>query len=307
MFGRIKKCLSNNEAFLWKLVHDRLLTNEERVRRGMATDNLCPRCLDCPETIMHVLRDCDDVREFWLNKLNPDVISKFFSLGLHPWLVWNLTDSNIGVSTINWQTVFGVTGYELWKDRNSLVFSRQTLLGSDLHFKIGHQVSFISNHISDPVLSFSQDNRKEVQVAWHPPHPGRFKINVDGSHLRNSGSSACGGLVRDSNGRFVQGFFCKIGLGNALWAELWGIRLGIKLAKHLNLNHVDFELDSKVVTHLIKTGNTVNVHLQPLLQNIIQLLQHPDWSTTVVGYPCLSRSQSVCGPPSQHGPFFDIF
>lgn len=103
----------------------------------MTTDNLCPRCVDCPETIMHVIRDYEDVRDFWMSKLNPDVVSKFFSLGLHSWLTWNLKDPNMGNGSFNWHVFFGVAVYELWKDRNSLVFSRRTQLECDLHFLSG--------------------------------------------------------------------------------------------------------------------------------------------------------------------------
>lgn len=40
-------------AFLWKLVHGKLLTNVERNRRGMSTDSMCPRCNSCPEIRIH--------------------------------------------------------------------------------------------------------------------------------------------------------------------------------------------------------------------------------------------------------------
>lgn len=59
------------------------------MKRGMASDDLCSRCLDCPETIMHVLRDCEYVKEFWMSKLNLDVVSKFS--------VWVCTLGLIGV------------------------------------------------------------------------------------------------------------------------------------------------------------------------------------------------------------------
>lgn len=41
-------------TFLWKLAHGRLLTNEERTKRGMSFDALCPRCNEQQESIMHV-------------------------------------------------------------------------------------------------------------------------------------------------------------------------------------------------------------------------------------------------------------
>jgi hypothetical protein len=71
------------KAFLWKLSHGRLLTNEERRHRNMTNSDLCPRCHDYPESIMHCLRDCEDAREFWTNIINPEVWSKFFSIGLN--------------------------------------------------------------------------------------------------------------------------------------------------------------------------------------------------------------------------------
>lgn len=65
-----------------------------------------------------------------------------------------------------------------------------------------------------------------AHVAQTPLALGCYKMNVDGSHLHNFGSFACSGIVRDSNDRFVSRFY-KIGIGNALWAELWGIHMGL--------------------------------------------------------------------------------
>lgn len=57
---------------------------------------------------MHILQDCDEVKEFWLAVLNSDQISKIFSLGLEAWLKWNLTDPTVGSLHTSWQTLFGV-------------------------------------------------------------------------------------------------------------------------------------------------------------------------------------------------------
>lgn len=67
VFGKVSqwKGPARIRSHLWKLVHGCLLTNDERCRRGMAQDNLCPRCLFAPETLMHMMRDCDAVQQFW--------------------------------------------------------------------------------------------------------------------------------------------------------------------------------------------------------------------------------------------------
>lgn len=210
-------------AFIWKLAHGRLFTNEERMTCGMTADSSCARCSDGPESVMHILRDCEQVFDFWKAVVHPDHISRFFSLGFHSWLEWNLTTSGIGCIDSNWSIYFGVAIYELWKDRNSFVFSRLASLGANLLFIVLQETKFIEEQRIKPSLHCTFKEKRLVHIAWTPPPPGCFKFNIDGSHLRSAGSSACGGLVRDSDGRFVKGFYCRVGSGNAIWAELWGL------------------------------------------------------------------------------------
>lgn len=69
LFDKVWKWKSPNRirSFLWKLVHGKLLTNVERVKRGMSSDDLCPRCCSGPETI----RDCEEATQLWSRVINP--------------------------------------------------------------------------------------------------------------------------------------------------------------------------------------------------------------------------------------------
>lgn len=78
----------------------------------------------------------------------------------------------------------------------------------------------------------------------------------------------------------MHGFYCRVGSANAVWAEMWGLRLGIKLACQLKLQRVVFEMDFEVVLKMVHSGSTNNVFLRSLLQEILSL-QHADWSTSV--------------------------
>lgn len=49
-------------SLLWKIAHGRLLTNEERVRRHMTQDDACQHCPAGPKSLMHVIRDCEEVQ-----------------------------------------------------------------------------------------------------------------------------------------------------------------------------------------------------------------------------------------------------
>lgn len=238
-------------AMLWKLAHGRLLTNEERFKRHMTNDNLCPRCQGGPETLLHMLRDCDEVQSFWQSVVHLDHLSRFFSLGTCSWLDWNMTEKSVGRIQLDWQLFFGVAVYELWRDRNSLVFSQESKLGSHLLVATMQQAYFIQQYRSPSAGDTAPVAQRLMQVVWKPLDPGWFKVNVDGSHWRSSGSTACGGLVRNEHGVFVAGFYTKLGSSTALWVELWALRLGIKLARQLHLHSVCFELDSEVVMRMV--------------------------------------------------------
>lgn len=87
---------------LWKIVHGSLLTNSEMVRMGMAQDNLCPRCNSAPETIIHLLRDCEEVQLFWDNCVDPNEWSRFFSMGSYQWLEDTLSKGDMVNTPWNW-------------------------------------------------------------------------------------------------------------------------------------------------------------------------------------------------------------
>ncbi|CAN1810691.1 Putative ribonuclease H protein At1g65750 [Linum perenne] len=51
--------------FLWLASHGKLLTNAERMRRHMAVNGDCHRCLGIEESVLHVIRDCPFARQVW--------------------------------------------------------------------------------------------------------------------------------------------------------------------------------------------------------------------------------------------------
>jgi ribonuclease HI len=230
---------------------------------------------------MHCLRDCEDAREFWTNIINPEVWSKFFSIGLNSWLDWNLSNDNIGNNMNNWSIFFGVAVNELWKDRNSLVFSNISVIDRNLLYKINTQVSSIINLHGFQKNLVRRQPGEVVAVSWKPPPDGWHKVNVDGSFNTISGSTACGGLIRNQHGIFLKGFYSKIGSSNAIWAEMWALRIGIRIAQNMSLPKVVFEMDSKVIVNMVTSRHTNNAYLSPLLGEIIDLLQHPNWETSI--------------------------
>ena len=59
------------------------------------------------------------------------------------------------------------------------------------------------------------------RVGWKPPiEEDWVKLNVDGAFSDASNMAACGGLLRNRDGTFLQGFVAKLHEGDALYAKL---------------------------------------------------------------------------------------
>lgn len=124
------------KTFLWKLVHGRLMTNEERVKLHMGSNLNCPCCSNDLESIMHLLRDCELIMKFWEPLVDTAVWHLFASKGFHYWLEWNLDCNDIGLENILWSIFFGFAIDAIWRDRNLLVFERKSSLDSGLLHEI---------------------------------------------------------------------------------------------------------------------------------------------------------------------------
>lgn len=151
----------------------------------------------------------------WFLVQHPDHWSKFFSIGLDQWLEWNLPQKDIGLTHWNRSLLFGVACWALYRDMNSQVFSQYSDIWGNLWPYVCNQVYVISNNLSKPQNSRSNFT-KPAQSTWEKPVQGWFKLNVDGAFGSRQGNIACGGLIRDSNGAFVKGFYSKVTSSNAL-------------------------------------------------------------------------------------------
>lgn len=170
---------------------------------------------------MHAKRDCEVVLDIWEQFVKPDEWEKFTSLGLSGWLEWNLTTQNICPSDIRWPTFFGTAVSAFWYDRNSWVFKHSTQTPEDLVTYISTQVSLSTNILPAMIPTYVATSKHELHIARNPPDKQVLKVNIDGSHRRSTGLSACGGVVRDHTGRYICGFHCKLGACVCTWEFTW--------------------------------------------------------------------------------------
>lgn len=84
------------------------------------------------------------------------------------------------------------------------------------------------------------------QVSWLPPDIGILKCNVDGASKGNPGNSGVGGVIRDSNGKFLGYFALGIGFGWAFEAEVKAILQGLIFCQQFLFRNIILESDSTV-------------------------------------------------------------
>ena len=106
-----------------------------------------------------------------------------------------------------------------------------------------------------------------IPVRWSKPLLGWFKLNTDGASLGNPSKVGGGGLIRDSEGRWIRGFSRSIGHATSVMAELWALRDGLKLAVQLGIGCLEVELDAKIIVEMLNNADSANIKFSSLLSD----------------------------------------
>lgn len=114
------KIPQNLKGFLWLIFHDKLLTNALRMLRGLSKDASCPRCHHHLEDVEHLVRSCMHSKHVWDNLVDRHGCVLNRQGSFLDWFKRNLHPQTDVVS--NWSLVFAVAIWQIWKDRNRIIF-----------------------------------------------------------------------------------------------------------------------------------------------------------------------------------------
>lgn len=110
--------------------------------------------------------------------------------------------------------------------------------------------------------------RTEVGISWLPPEQGWVCLNTDGASRDNMNTAACGGVIRDCDGRWLCGFSRYIEvLVSAYIAKLWGSLDGLALACEKGFNKVELRMDSQIIVACLQGSHVGSVHVCVRLSN----------------------------------------
>ena len=99
-----------------------------------------------------------------------------------------------------------------------------------------------------------------------------MKLNTDGSASDLLNATGSGGLIRDGQGNWIEGFSRNIGHTNSFLVEIWALRDGLQLCYHMNLHAVIVELDARALVDALNNPAYANTILSPLFDDCKQLV-----------------------------------
>ncbi|KAF7821450.1 ribonuclease H [Senna tora] len=239
-------------VFIWNFAHDALMTTSNRKTRGYCDNDICPKCQGGIESNLHAIRDCPTIKDVWKKLVDPDKWLEFSTMNSKDWVSANLRKNCGARWGFEWDSMFVVTSWLIWKQRRDWIFNDKHDNSVMLHYKILNSLKAYEE--ASRVTRLAEANTrafKDINVSWKPPPPGFVKLNVDGSFWQQTNSVGCRGVIRDSNGNWLAGFSRSLGRGNSLLAELWGFKTGLQLAWNRGFQNIVLEGDCKMAIDLI--------------------------------------------------------
>ena len=100
-------------------------------------------------------------------------------------------------------------------------------------------------------------------------------MNIDGSVIGDPKKAGGGGIFRNSEGDWVVRFVKKFGNVSSNTAELWALKEGLLIAKHLGIDNLCVDLDATFFVYLIINPTVVNLNLELLLSDCRNLTKLP--------------------------------
>lgn len=120
------------KTFLWLIIHNAILTNDERFRRHISPKPWYQTYYGVEKDQNHCIRMCIHARAIWAKLVPEEKKTYFLRDNAEEWLSNNLKDESTNEKGIPWNLTFGVTCWMLWKARNARIFNKPSIpcLGS---------------------------------------------------------------------------------------------------------------------------------------------------------------------------------
>ncbi|KAM3344027.1 hypothetical protein P3S68_026118 [Capsicum galapagoense] len=248
--------------FLWLLNHNRLLCNPILARRGIPITPYCNCCNTTQEDIFHNFWNYPKASQLWsnlfnrlgCNRPNLDGMTADNMLGV----VKNRDRNKIFDAHISIDVLFVFYLWEIWKCRNDNIFNNSNYTPIfDNAYASAVEYTHLTNHPhtqqQPPII---------ILVKWSPPSRNYYKLNTDGSSLGNPGIGGIGGVIRNSNGEWIVGYYKGYPKATNSQMEILALLERLKIVEENNLHPTEININSQHVIYMLKHGN---MHYDPII------------------------------------------
>jgi ribonuclease HI len=274
----------SKSLFVWKLMHNKVPTDENLMLRGCALPSMCSLCNKQGESTFHIFFECEFAVKIWswfASCLN--LVLQFTSIED----MWKICDMDwspqckevIRAAMVNllnciWmarnQARFINKGTN-WRSAISFIIANTSLTGNNTKKRSSNSIRDFSilktfkvniHHPNVPVIR---------EIFWHPPLLNWTKCNIDGAC--SQGLASCSGVFRNHEAEFMLCFAEPLGTCSPFQTELCAAMRAIELAHHYKWKNIWLESDSLLVVSTFTNRSVpVSWNLRNRWHNILILL-----------------------------------
>ncbi|KAI5351689.1 hypothetical protein L3X38_004580 [Prunus dulcis] len=223
--------------FLWRCIWGFLPTRQNLYHKKILNSPICPRCGKKVESVIHAIWACSEVKAIW--SLSP------WSANRHEWRITSfkeLWQAVIVVSSKKEVNLFAFLCWDIWNDRNNLLFQGRSLESVSVFNKaLAYHTEFYSVNLA-PICSHNRQGPSQSSVNWHAPLDGQYKINVDGAAKLARLMRGVGAMIRNGNKEFMAA--CSRQVVGAQAMELIAAKEGLQFAYDLDFRDIVLEMDA---------------------------------------------------------------
>ncbi|XP_021684459.2 uncharacterized protein LOC110667803 [Hevea brasiliensis] len=246
--------------FIWKSMHNAISVRMNLRRHGMRTNPMCLVCNTEEETLEHTLFWCDHARATWFlrpcsYKLNPIGFSS-----IREWWTKLFQEVLIGHLSPELLKYAAITCWQIWKDRNNMVFNSivPNPLSTLKRILLDIQELEMEGKLSTSCGAGPSQN--STPMNWSNPERGVIKFNCDVAWSISSPLSSVAVIARNFSGRVVDGVVKKFRCSSLLIGEAFAVLKAIWLAYAMGCSNIILESDSLI---LIKALENQCSHSSP--------------------------------------------
>lgn len=240
--------------FWWKACSNLLATKENLHRRKCNPSPLCPICSLKPESVEHLLFQCEWTTAAWFGSNLTYKVDFLAVSSVMKWTIKMMEHFNSAIDCNEVMCKCVCLAWQIWKGRNDWVFNANPVDPTTTVNKARHNWKEFQNSRSCPRTQSVEDQTSE-ELRWKPPCLGEAKINCDVATKNGSLYAAVAVILRNDTGQILDGRIAKVYTTSSLQGEALAVRLAGSLALANHLQQVSIESDNQAVIKLCATEN----------------------------------------------------